>query len=95
MKIAENTWVKLTYRILDDEGNEVESSGEEAVTYHHGQGELLEGLEEALEGGEAGQELEVELRPEQAYGSTTRRGSSWSPGKSFPTTPSWCRATGS
>ncbi len=84
MKIQKNAQVTLTYGMFDAEGNEVDSSGDEGIEYLHGRGEILEGLEEALEGAEAGQELTVEIGSDQAFGPYDPEGLFLVPRDEFP-----------
>jgi FKBP-type peptidyl-prolyl cis-trans isomerase SlyD len=44
------------------------SEGGEPLSYLHGTGAIVPGLEGALEGTEAGHRFDVQLRPEEAYG---------------------------
>lgn len=60
--------VRLRYEMRLEDGEALSDDGPETVTYLHGEGELLPGLEEALYGMRAGDEAEIVLSPEQAYG---------------------------
>jgi FKBP-type peptidyl-prolyl cis-trans isomerase SlyD len=44
------------------------SAGKEPLSYIHGTGSLIPGLESVLEGKSAGDELEVSIAPEDGYG---------------------------
>lgn len=67
--IGDNTVVSIHYALSDDEGNEMENSaGSDPLTYLHGTGNLIPGLESALVGKTAGDELEVVVPPEEGYG---------------------------
>ncbi len=69
MKIEKDRVVTFHYSLRSVEGEEVESSrGGEPVAYLHGHGNILTALEQALEGREAGDEFNLQLAPEQAYG---------------------------
>jgi len=69
MKIAENCIVSIHYRLTDDEGEELDASEEgDPLVYLHGAENIIPGLEEALEGRQAGDQLEVVVQPEDAYG---------------------------
>ncbi len=69
MTIQTGSRVELHYDLLDEHGHLVESTADEGpVRYVHGQGEILPGLERALEGAAAGTRLDVELEPDEAYG---------------------------
>lgn len=60
--------VSVRYEMRLEDGESLSDEGPETVTYLHGEGELLSGLEEALYGMHAGDEAEIILSPEQAYG---------------------------
>jgi FKBP-type peptidyl-prolyl cis-trans isomerase SlyD len=69
MKIAPNQVVSIDYELKNDDGEVLDSSaGQEPLTYLHGTGGLIPGLEKALEGKAAEEELEVTIAPEEAYG---------------------------
>ncbi len=69
MKIAENCVVAIDYTLTDDDKNELDSSsGREPLRYLHGAQNIIPGLEKALAGKSAGDELEVTVQPEEAYG---------------------------
>ena len=69
MKIASNKVATLHYTLKDDKGALIESSsGNEPLTYIHGMGNLIPGLESKLEGKQAGEKLSVVVKPEDAYG---------------------------
>ena len=69
MNIQTDRFVEIAYRILDDEGGTLEEcEASEPVHYVHGSGQILPGLEQALEGRAAGASFEVTLEPEEAYG---------------------------
>jgi FKBP-type peptidyl-prolyl cis-trans isomerase SlyD len=69
MKVSGGTQVKVRYRLFDGEGELVEASEEaQPLEYTHGSGEIPPGLESALEGKSAGDEVRVTLQPEDAFG---------------------------
>ncbi|QSX41624.1 peptidylprolyl isomerase [Shewanella cyperi] len=69
MKITQHTAVTIHYRLNDQQGQLLESSFEgEPMVYLHGAENLIPGLEAALEGKQAGDNLEVTIECEQAYG---------------------------
>jgi len=77
--------VEIRYRLFDARGELVETTDEEGpVRYRHGQAEILAGLEEALEGARAGDELRVTLGPEEAYGAHNPEGIVAVPRKELP-----------
>ena len=69
MPIEKNQVVLFHYSVRDEQGNEVENSrGGKPNAYLHGHGGVIQGLEEALEGREAGDTFSVTVTPEKAYG---------------------------
>lgn len=69
MQIAKNTIVTFEYELFDAEGAPLDSSRDSGpLTYVHGEGRLVPGLESALTGYVAGDHLEVVVEPEGAYG---------------------------
>ncbi|MFZ2508095.1 MAG: peptidylprolyl isomerase [Steroidobacteraceae bacterium] len=69
MSVAPNKVVCIHYTLCDDAGVVIDSSsGREPLAYLHGTGNLIPGLEAALDGRAAGESLEVTIGPEQAYG---------------------------
>lgn len=70
MKIAPNAVVRFHYTLRKPGGESVESTRDdgEPTTYLHGADGLLDGLEQALEGREAGDSFSITLPAEQAFG---------------------------
>ncbi|WLQ11824.1 peptidylprolyl isomerase [Hahella aquimaris] len=69
MAISKNKVVQFHYILKDQEGKELENTYEdEVITYLHGHDNVLQGLEEALEGKDAGDKFEITLPPEKAFG---------------------------
>ncbi len=61
--------VTISYRFTDTGGADYDEMKEpQTVTYLHGHGQLLPGLESALEGMETSQSADVTLEPETAFG---------------------------
>lgn len=61
--------VSIDYTLTDDQGNVLDTSiGRSPLSYLHGAGNIIPGLERALEGKEAGASLEVTVAPEDGYG---------------------------
>ena len=74
MKIAKHTVVTIDYTLTDDAGTVIASSrGQAPLAYLHGLGNLIPGLESALEGQTAGASLQVRVEPEQGYGVRDQR----------------------
>jgi FKBP-type peptidyl-prolyl cis-trans isomerase SlyD len=69
MQIAKNAVVVIDYTLTGPDGNVIDSSvGKQPLPYLHGTGNLIPGLEKALEGKTAGESLKVTIAPEEAYG---------------------------
>lgn len=69
MQIAKNTVVSIDYTLTDDNGEVLDTSkGAEPLMYVQGIGNLIPGLENALEGKQPGDEFKISIPPEDAYG---------------------------
>ena len=69
MQIGKDKVVTIDYTLEDNDGTVIDSSeGGDPFSYIHGVGGAIPGLEAALEGKSAGDELSVSLTPDQAYG---------------------------
>lgn len=69
MQIAKNAVVNIHYTLKNDAGAVLDSSaGGEPLAYMHGNGNLIPGLEKALEGKRTGDKLSVSIAPKDGYG---------------------------
>jgi FKBP-type peptidyl-prolyl cis-trans isomerase SlyD len=69
MQIAANKAVSIDYTLTNDAGEVLDSSaGGAPLVYLHGAGNVIQGLEQALDGKQVGDELSVSVEPENAYG---------------------------
>lgn len=69
MKIAARTVALIDYTLFDPQGNVLDSSeGAEPLAYLHGAGNIIPGLEKALEDKQAGDALRVTIPAAEAYG---------------------------
>lgn len=69
MQIAQNSVVAFHYTLTNDTGEVVDSSeGREPLTYLHGAGNIIPGLEKQLLGRKAGEELKARIEADEAYG---------------------------
>ncbi|MGH8630470.1 MAG: FKBP-type peptidyl-prolyl cis-trans isomerase [Burkholderiales bacterium] len=69
MQIAVNCVAYIHYTLKDDAGGVIDSSsGGEPLAYLHGAGNIVPGLEKALEGRSAGDKLSVKVAPQDGYG---------------------------
>jgi len=74
MKIGEDKVVSIHYTLTDSGGSVLDSSsGNEPLLYLHGAGNIIPGLESALEGKVSGDKLSVTIEPEQGYGARDER----------------------
>jgi len=69
MRIKKGSEVTFHYELKDEKGTVIDSTfGEEPVHYIHGEGEIIIGLEELLEGEAPGFEAKAMIPAEKAYG---------------------------
>jgi FKBP-type peptidyl-prolyl cis-trans isomerase SlyD len=69
VQIAAQKVISIEYTLKDDSGSVIDSSnGRKPLTYIHGTGAIVPGLEQALEGKSVGETIDVSLTPEQGYG---------------------------
>ena len=69
MKIAKNTVVSMDYTLTDDKGEVIDSSKEGGpLNYIQGHGQIVPGLERAMEGKAIGAEFSVSIEPKDGYG---------------------------
>ncbi|MCL4128745.1 UNVERIFIED_CONTAM: hypothetical protein GTU68_037697 [Idotea baltica] len=69
MIISENAAVLFHYTLTDEEGTQLDSSkGKEPLAYLHGHKNIIPGLEQAMEGKQAGDVMIVNVAPADGYG---------------------------
>ena len=68
MQIADKMVVTIDYTLKDDEGTILDSSTEGNFAYLHGANNIIPGLENALTGKSAGDEVDVSVSPAEGYG---------------------------
>jgi FKBP-type peptidyl-prolyl cis-trans isomerase SlyD len=69
MQIAANKVVSMHYTLTNDQGETIDSSrGHEPLAYLHGSGNIIPGLEKALEGKQAGDKVNVHVSAAEGYG---------------------------
>lgn len=69
MKIEKNRVVSMHYTLKNETGDILDSSeGREPLSYIQGIGNIISGLEEAMEGKVAGDKVSAVIPPEKAYG---------------------------
>jgi len=69
MQAAKDAVVTIDYTLTDTTGQVIDSSnGKDALPYIHGGGNIIPGLEKALDGKSAGDRVKVTIAPSEAYG---------------------------
>lgn len=69
MTVSKDKVVSIEYKLTDDGGSVLDSSeGRGALSYIHGHGNLVSGLETELEGKEDGTPFEAHVAPGEGYG---------------------------
>ena len=84
MNIEDKKVVTFHYTLSDEQGEQLESSREgDPMTYLHGTGNIIPGLEKAMVGKVAGDRFEVNVEPAEAYGERNENGIQRIPAKHF------------
>jgi FKBP-type peptidyl-prolyl cis-trans isomerase SlyD len=69
MDVEKDAIVTIDYELKDEAGNLLQKTGDDQqFSYLHGHGQIIQGLEKALEGKSEGDDVAVDLNPDQAYG---------------------------
>jgi FKBP-type peptidyl-prolyl cis-trans isomerase SlyD len=69
MQIAPNSVAAFHYTLTDDQKQVIDSSeGRDPLTYLHGGGHIVPGLEKQMEGRSVGDKFSAEVAPEEGYG---------------------------
>jgi FKBP-type peptidyl-prolyl cis-trans isomerase SlyD len=69
MQISKNKVVAIDYTLTDNDGNTLDTSANrEPLKYIQGAGNIIPGLERALEGEESGSKVNVTVNPDEGYG---------------------------
>ena len=69
MKVTKDKVVSMHYTLKNDAGEVIDSSeGKETMDFLQGHGNIIPGLEKALEGSKKGDKVEVSIKPEEGYG---------------------------
>ena len=69
MQVMKDRVVQFNYQLHGSDGTLIESSdGGDPVAYLHGHQNIIQGLENGLEGAKSGDKLSLTLPPEEAYG---------------------------
>jgi FKBP-type peptidyl-prolyl cis-trans isomerase SlyD len=69
MQVAAHKVVTIEYTLKNDAGEVLDTSdGDEPLAYIHGMGNIVPGLEKALDGKASGDTIDVTVPPEEGYG---------------------------
>lgn len=69
MQATQDSVVSIHYVLRDTEGEIIDQSAEgQPLAYLHGHGNIVPGLEEAIEGASPGDEVKTTVEPDKAYG---------------------------
>ena len=68
LKVAQGKVIDIEYTLTLEDGEVADATEGEPVVYLHGSGEILPGLEQALEGHDVGDKVTITLAPPDAYG---------------------------
>ena len=69
MKVGKDKVVLMHYTLKNDAGDVIDSSdGADPLPFLQGHGNIIPGLESALEGSKVGDKLDVSIKPEDGYG---------------------------
>lgn len=69
MQIADQKVASFHYTLTNDAGDVIDSSRERGpMSYLHGAGNIVPGLEKAMKGRSGGDQFQVDVVPEEAYG---------------------------
>ncbi|WP_416307766.1 FKBP-type peptidyl-prolyl cis-trans isomerase [Neptunicella sp. SCSIO 80796] len=69
MKVSQNSVVTMHFTVSSEDGVQIDSSRKgEPMMYIQGSRYLIQGLEDAIEGKQAGDSFSLSVEPDQAYG---------------------------
>ncbi|ORU90509.1 MAG: peptidylprolyl isomerase [Cycloclasticus sp. symbiont of Poecilosclerida sp. M] len=69
MKITKDCVVRFHYTLKNDEDHLIESSDKDSpTTYLHGHGNMIVGVEKAIDGKQLGDEFDATVHPQEGYG---------------------------
>ncbi len=69
MEVGKDKVVSIDYTLKDDQGEVLDSSQDrDPLSFIFGNGTIIKGLEDALEGKQAGDEVSVDVEPQEGYG---------------------------
>ncbi|MFD1143149.1 peptidylprolyl isomerase [Larkinella insperata] len=69
MQISKHKVAGIHYTLRDNDGNVLDSSeGRDPLYYLHGEGNLIPGMENGLDGKAPGDKFQIKVAPEEGYG---------------------------
>ena len=69
IQVQDGSIVSIEYTLTDDDGKVIDTNaGKEPLTYIHGAGQIVNGLEQELNGLKVGDQKKVSVKPEEGYG---------------------------
>ena len=72
--VQEGSLVSIEYTLTDESGAVLDSNvGKEPLTFIHGAGQIVKGLERELAGLKVGDQKKVQVKPEDGYGLTDQK----------------------
>ena len=72
--IQEGAVVSIEYMLTDDAGTVIDTNvGKAPLSYIHGAGQIVRGLERELNGLKVGERKKVQVKPEDGYGATNEK----------------------
>lgn len=83
-QVAKNTVITLDYHVTDSDGEVVDEGREPIVYLHGGYDDLFPTIEEALQGKQVGESVQVKLQPDEAFGDYDASLVQIEPRKDFP-----------
>ncbi len=84
MNVESQKVVTLNYTLTDNDGNVIDQSKDSSFAYLHGANNIIAGLEKALHGKKAGDELNVCVLPHEGYGERDEAKTQRVPREMFP-----------
>jgi FKBP-type peptidyl-prolyl cis-trans isomerase SlyD len=83
--VEKNSAVSIEYTLRSDAGEVIDTSvGDDPLTYLHGHGQIVPGLEREITGKKKGDEVKVKVSPADGYGEKDERKTMKVPKKELP-----------
>ena len=84
MQVESRKVVILNYTLTDNDGRVIDQSTDSSFAYLHGADNIIPGLENALHGKKAGDEMNVSVSPQEGYGERDNSKTQQVPKEMFP-----------